>query len=132
MFVAAGCSEEDSQPRLVVSLLTRYISSSNIASVVGVKPKYHGGPVSKLALSESSARRRGLKQSGDTPKLNPVKIIVRDGVIVNPRAFKRLRPAFPVASLVTAGERAGQAGAPAKTNPQSALRDLDARERDNR
>lgn len=131
-----------------MSLLTRYISRVNIASVVSDPHQkqtqrylkqarkrdllYHGGPIVKTPLAETSARRRGLKQSGDTPKLNPVKVIVRDGVIVNPRAFKRLRPAFPVASLVTAGERAGQAGEPAKTKPQSAMRDPVAGERDNR
>jgi hypothetical protein len=101
-------------------------------SRLGHKPTYHGGPVVKTPLAKSSAKRRGLKQSGYTAKLNQTNIIVRDGVIVNPRAFKRLRPAFPVASLVTTGERAGQAGEPAKTKPQSALRNMLGMERDNR
>ncbi len=45
---------------------------------MGKIPTHHGGPQIKTRTPDSSARKRGLKQSGETPKTK-AKIIMRGG-----------------------------------------------------
>lgn len=56
---------------------------------MGKPPTYHGGPEVKLAASESSAHRRGLKQTNPVPDTH-LRVIVRDGLPVMAKRLKKI------------------------------------------
>lgn len=97
--------------------------------------KYNGGPIVSLQ-SEKSKKLRALRGTSNSPKLTGVRVIMRDGVILQPKHLKKIlnQDSFrhqPAESLVTA-QGTNRAGVPAKTNPGAILRDPAAGEQKNR
>ncbi len=62
---------------------------------------FNGGPEQVIKPKKSSARRRGLKPSGEPHQVQKARVILQNGVIIDPHRFRKINPTLPVFSAAS-------------------------------
>lgn len=87
--------------------------------------KHHSGPVTYLKTDQSK-KLRALRGTSTSPKLSGVRVIMRDGEILQPKSIKKILHQdlrrIPRSESKLMERYAVQAAVPAKTNPGATQR----------